>query len=119
MRLDVHPWNHRRVHRWSLNFLHCAFHDGRRFRTLNVLGSCIGQAEGTKFLLTASTHWRRGYWAGQGESIWQITARIAFLASGRCGARSGRCRKILRSVSCLPVFACSTDCNQLKNKALK
>jgi len=71
MRLDGHPWNHKRVHRvycalrlnlprrtrrrvpmreplpldapealnvvWSLDFVHDALYDGRRFRTLNVL----------------------------------------------------------------------------------
>ncbi len=78
MRLDGHPWNHKRVHRvycalqlnlprrtkrrvpardplpldapealnvvWSLDFMHDALYDGRRFRTLNVLDD--GNREG-------------------------------------------------------------------------
>jgi putative transposase len=78
MRIDGHPWNHKRVHRvycalrlnlprrtkrrlptreplpleapselnaiWSLDFMHDALYDGRRFRTLNVLDD--GNREG-------------------------------------------------------------------------
>ncbi len=80
MRLEGHPWNHKRVHRvyctlrlnlprrtkrrvptrqplalvapgelnriWSLDFMHDALYDGRRFRTLNVLDDGNRQALG-------------------------------------------------------------------------
>jgi putative transposase len=80
MRMEGHPWNHKRVHRvycalrlnlprrtkrrlpnrhplpletpselnriWSLDFMHDALYDGRRFRTLNVLDDGNRQALG-------------------------------------------------------------------------
>ncbi len=91
MRVDGHPWNHKRVHRvycalrlnlprrtrrrvpmreplpldapealnvvWSLDFVHDALDDGRRFRTLNVLDD--GNREGLGIDVATSIPSRR------------------------------------------------------------
>jgi putative transposase len=97
MRLDGHPWNHKRVHRvycalrlnlprrtkrrvpmrdplpldapdalnvvWSLDFVHDALYDGRRFRTLNVLDDGNREGSVSRWRLRSPASGRSASWS--------------------------------------------------------